>query len=197
MLSWLNAAPTALTHACRNCASSASCASCTSRETPRAFHDWPIFNQNCRKNSVTLMCFGGALRSSSSRHRRRAIYHPRQTGHRLDCCDVRWASDGSRIVELPSLRDRLAYCVRHYRAPGSQRPVPFNGRILSGLMLDLRVELRSEENDDGGYPHPHHQTNAGSKRPTSGVVMGEICQISGEQRGGAEPCRGSEYAPDR
>jgi hypothetical protein len=183
MLSWRNAATTALTHACRNCASSASCASCTSRES--------------RKNSVTLICFGGALRSSSSRHRRRAIYHPRQTRHGIDCCDVRWASDGARSVELPSLRDRLAYCVRHYRAPGSQRPVPFNGRIVSGLMLDLRVELRSEENDDGGYPHPHHQTNAGSKRPISGVVMGEIRQVPREQRGAAEPCRGSKNAPDR
>ena len=78
----------------------------------------------------------------------------------------------------PELVLSLCHCladrVRHHGPSRSQRPVPFNGKILSGLMLDLRIELRSEENDDGGHPHPHHQTDPGSKRPISGVIMGEI-----------------------
>jgi len=61
-------------------------------------------------------------------------------------------------------------------------------------MLDLGIELRSEENDDGRYPHPHHQTDTGSERPISGVIMGEIPEVPGEQRRASEPCRGSEMS---
>jgi hypothetical protein len=41
------------------------------------------------------------------------------------------------------------------RAPLSQRPSRSNGGVLSRLMFDFAVQLRANEQDKNGNPHPH------------------------------------------
>lgn len=55
-------------------------------------------------------------------------------------------------------------------------------------MFDLGIELRSEENDDRRYPHPHHQTNAGALGAVRRVVVMRVfCQVPGKEDGASQP----------
>src|SRR5277367_5801655 len=45
-------------------------------------------------------------------------------------------------------------CVGHHRAAPAKRLFGTHCRIVRGLMLDLRVEFATEQNHDGGDPHP-------------------------------------------
>lgn len=57
-----------------------------------------------------------------------------------------------------------------------------DSRIAHGLMFDLGIELRAEQNHDGGDPHPHHHANSGSQRAVCSVVIGEFREIPRKQR---------------
>jgi hypothetical protein len=62
--------------------------------------------------------------------------------------------------------------------------------ILRGLMLDLGVELRAEQDHDHRDPHPHHHADSRAQRAIRGVIGSEIRYVPGEQRRGYE-------SPDR
>src|SRR5436190_23146125 len=64
-------------------------------------------------------------------------------------------------------------------------------------MLDLRIELCAEQDDDRGHPHPHHETDRGTKGTVRRVIICELAEIPRQQSGAAEPCERCEHAADR
>jgi hypothetical protein len=58
-----------------------------------------------------------------------------------------------------SSRARRADLIGHGSATGAQRFPVLGGRILGGLMLHLGVDLTAHEDNDGGQPHPDHESD--------------------------------------
>ena len=56
---------------------------------------------------------------------------------------------------------RLSDRVGHLRAALTERLAVALGAIGGGLMLDLRIEFGTKQDDDRGHPHPHHQADRG------------------------------------
>ena len=51
------------------------------------------------------------------------------------------------------------------------------GQLARGLALDLGVELRAEQNDTDGDPHPHHHADRGAEGAVSHIVIAEIGNV--------------------
>src|SRR5262249_16609487 len=62
-------------------------------------------------------------------------------------------------VLCPLSARRLADRVGHGGAAGAERLVGADRGVAGGLVLDLRIELGAEQDDDGAQPHPHHQAD--------------------------------------
>src|SRR5690606_12213359 len=87
---------------------------------------------------------------------------------------------------------RLAYRVGNERAPSSKRFVRAYRGVASGLVLDLRVQFRAEQNDDRRQPEPHHQADGRGERPVGRVVVGEAREIEGQEERSGDPGQGGE-----
>src|SRR5437764_2579358 len=87
--------------------------------------------------------------------------------------DIRLADD--RAISGTSADDQVAsalatalWCLRrahgvgHGGATGAERLLAADRAVARGLMLDLGIELRSDQDDDDGEPHPHHQADGGA-----------------------------------
>ena len=92
----------------------------------------------------------------------------------------------------PSWRLRRADCVSHGGAARTQRLFSPHRGVPSGLMLDLGIQLRPQENEDRGHPHPHHSSDRGAERTVGRIVIGEIGEIVGQDGGAGEPREGGE-----
>jgi hypothetical protein len=83
-----------------------------------------------------------------------------------------------------ALRTGTAHRIGHGRAALAERPVRSARGVLGRLVLDLRVQLRAEQDDDDRHPHPQHQTDAGAERSVGGV---EIRVVLNVKENSAEP----------
>ena len=77
--------------------------------------------------------------------------------------------------------------VGHDGAARAERLGQAHRGVVRGLVLDLGIELGADQDDTEREPHPHHQADRGAERAVGGVVVGEVCQIPGEQRGARKP----------
>jgi hypothetical protein len=48
-------------------------------------------------------------------------------------------------------------------------------------MLDLRIELGADDDDDRGDPEPGHEAEDGTERSVSGVIRSERRDVPGEK----------------
>src|SRR5579859_1408540 len=96
------------------------------------------------------------------------------------------AADGDEPGHMMVLRNRMSskLCrlggpdgVRHGGAAAAKRPLWPDSRIPCGLMLDLGVERRTEQDDDRRHPHPSHGSDGGTQRSIGCIIVGKIRQI--------------------
>ena len=84
--------------------------------------------------------------------------------------------------------------VGHDCAADSERLSQSDGGVVCGLVLDLGVELRTDQHYNDRKPHPHHQADHRAECSVGGIVVGKIAEIPGEQRRHREPSEGGEDA---
>ena len=89
-------------------------------------------------------------------------------------------------------RPRRPYRPSQHRE--SQAVVVFDCRVAGSLMLDLGIELRTEQDHDRGNPHPHHHPDSRAKRAVRYIIVGEAGEIPRQQRGAAKPRDCCEHA---
>ena len=56
--------------------------------------------------------------------------------------------------------------------------------VAFGLVLDLRIELGTDDDDDCGDPEPGHEAENGAERSVGGVVRSKRRDVPGEKAGG-------------
>src|SRR4051812_41972942 len=97
---------------------------------------------------------------------------------------------------MPSTRGRSDR-VRHRRPALAERPLGAGRGVAGGLMLDLGIELGTDQDDDGGDPHPHHHAYGGAQRAISRIVVREVRQVPRQQGRACKPRERGYYASHR
>lgn len=86
----------------------------------------------------------------------------------------------------------LPDCTSHFGAADTQRLLAIDCRIAHRLMFDLGIQLCTQQNNDRGNPHPHHDSDGRAERAIRFVVIGEAREIPGQQQRNDEPSDRSE-----
>src|SRR5690349_21345250 len=82
---------------------------------------------------------------------------------------------------------RLTHGVGHRGSARSKRLGAAFGRVGGGLMLNLGIQLSSQQNDDRRHPHPYHQSDGGAQSAVGGVIVRVFFEIERQQRRGSDP----------